>query len=109
MWKFFKIGAVFNKNSTDFLLTQIIFCVIIPTMEECGRNIFILSVFVLNGSCRNRAVQIPDFAYRNRQNHKEERVDSPQLSDTLGFPYAPNRCRAEQVCVFPEEERHAAT
>ena len=92
MWKFFNIGVVFFKNSTDLLLTQIIFYAIIPTIEECGRNIFILSVFALNGSCRNRAVQIPDFAYRNRQNQKEERVDSPQLSDTLG-----HSVRAEPV------------
>lgn len=108
MWKFFKIGAVFFKNSTVFL-TQIIFCIIIPKIKQYSGKIFILSVFALNGSCRNRAVQIPDFAYRNRQNQKEERVDSPQMSDTLGFSHAPNRCRAKQVCVFSEEERHAAT
>lgn len=91
MWKFFKIGAVFFKNSTVFL-TQIIFCIIIPKIKQYSGKIFILSVFALNGSCRNRAVQIPDFAYRNRQNQKEEGGDSPQLSDTLG-----HSARAEPV------------
>lgn len=110
MWKFFNIGVVFFKNSTDLLLTQIIFYAIIPTIEECGRNIFILSVFALNGSCRNRAVQIPDFAYRNRQNQQGRKG---RLTATERYPrsFRARRTGAgrNKFVLFPETERHAAT